>query len=1152
MKIKQFGFAALTALAALAAPPAIHADVLLTEDFNYPAGNLYGQGDWLQSGSNTNAPIQVGAASLAYPGYADATGSAVVLGGTNSADQRLFKLFANNAAPILSGSLYYSALINVQAVGGEVYFLAFGNGTRTQLVDTKSPSELARIFACPGTTDGKFQLGMSKNSATPAMRSGELNLNQTYLVVLKYEIVSGTTNDICTLWVNPVAETDAPVGATSAGADASETYGLQAIELRQGGTPSKPAPNVTVDAVRVATTWADLFGGNTGGGTEPEPPVAPTEATIALSQTELVFNPTLQGYPVSATINVKTTGATAPVSIAGLTNFTANPSTLTAEEANAGADITFTFKATKGGTFNETATFSTTGAQDATLTLKAQATAVTSIPMSTQIINLPADGEEVYNYAGPATVTHIDAAKRRVYAQDMTGALCVDYSFVDGEIPVKVGDKFKNQLCSIVTEVGVPYLLALQTPTVSGTGSKEPLTVAPTDFKTSLESYIHRLVTVENVDFSALPAGTLFTEKGVKGVAAGVEVTILPFAGSDLIGKPVPASTPVTGISRSMSGITISPRSAADVVIVETPAPEASLTLSTEQVMAPEAFASINEPTVFARVKATAANLKAPVQVFLTGANANMYSIDVEEIAAGSSETVVTITYLPTAIGKHTARLNFDSSDTSVATGIQFTAMAIDPANPPVLSSNASTLTPFTAAVNGTQEQTVTVTAANLPDYGSARILNPSGAFRINSTTLLKSGNTLLKVTFAPKAAGTFTDEIELKAPGGNTLSFTVTGTSTGDAPVEEKQGDSFPLDPSNPLTYLNETFSGVTTNKPFAIAGWKNIAEEGTRAWWGYTDSADGNSMAKVTAYDSKATIGTPAAMLLATPALDYRNTASNARFLTFRVKGQYLADGMTDRLDVCYMDLAEGNLYAQPLNGLNIPATADQNNTWHDYVVDLDGLDLADTFFIGFRFESTRGRDNSAVYYVDDVTWGRSDLLFIRPSQRVAEFTKDATTATFSATGLNLTAPIALKMVGSHASSFTLSTTEIPATGGSFDVTFNATENGTYIGFVEMKSPGAPVSYIDLTGLYDTTNGVEAVSGSAATSTVEFALSGRTLTALSTLPVEKVELFAASGALVAASTGKTVELSTVAPGIYIARATTAAGTTTARILVK
>lgn len=1150
MKIKQFGFAALTALAALAAPPAMNADVLLTEDFSYPAGSyLYGQGDWLQVSTNANAPIQVGTPSLSYPGYADAAGGAVTLAGTNSADQKLFKMFADNDAPVKSGAVYYSALINMQSVNDDVYFLAFGGGAKTQIADQKSPSEYARIFACKGSTDGKFQLGMSKNAANPTVRSADLNFNETYLVVLKYEFVPGTTNDKVTFWVNPVAEADAAVGTTTANGDPSETYGLQAFELRQGGSGSKACPTVTVDAVRVATTWADLFGGNAGGGEDPEPPVTPSDATIALSQSELVFDPTIQGFPVSATVNVKTTGATAPVSIAGLTNFTAEPATLTADEANAGADVTFTFKATKGGNFTETATFSTTGAQDVTLTLKAQATAVTTIPMSTQIINLPADGEELYNYTGTATVTHIDAANRRVYAQDMTGALCVDYSFVDGELPVKVGDKFKNQLCAIVTELNVPYLLALNAPTVSGTGSKEPLTVAPTDFKTSLENYIHRLVTVENVDFSALPAGTLFTAKGVKGVAAGVEVTVLPFAGSDLIGKPVPASSPVTGISRSMSGITISPRSAADVVIAETPAPEeASLTLATEQVMAPASFASINQPTVFARVKATATALKAPVQVFLTGANAAMFSIDVEEIAAGSSETVVTITYLPTAIGKHTARLNFDSSDTSVATGVQFTAMAIDPENPPVVSADVAALTPFTAAVNGTQEQSVTVATANLPDYGAARVVNPSGAFRINSTTLLKSGNTTLKITFNPKAAGTFTDEIELAAPGGNTVKFTVTGTATGDAPVEDKQGDSFPLDPSNPLTYLNETFSGLTTNQPFAIAGWKNIAVEGTRAWWGYTDSADGNSMAKVTAYDSKATASSPATMLLATPALDYRNTAS--RFLTFRIKGKYLAEGMTDRLDVLYMDLAEGDLYAQALDGLNIPATADQNDTWQDYVVDLEGLDLADTFFIGFRFASTRGRENSATYFVDDVTWGRSDIAFIRPSQRAAQFTQNTTSATFSVTGINLTAPIALKMVGSHASSFTLSTTELPAEGGNFNVTFNSTDDGTHIAFVEMKSEGAPVSYIDITGKYDSTNGIEAVAGNAIA--VEFALSGRTLTALSSQSVESVEVFAASGALVAASTGKTADLSTLAPGIYIARATTAAGTATSRIIVK
>ncbi len=48
--------------------------------------------------------------------------------------------------------------------------------------------------------------------------------------------------------------------------------------------------------------------------------------------------------------------------------------------------------------------------------------------------------------------------------------------------------------------------------------------------------------------------------------------------------------------------------------------------------------------------------------------------------------------------------------------------------------------------------------------------------------------------------------------------------------------------------------------------------------------------------------------------------------------------------------------------------------NKEWQSFDVHLENQNIADVFYMGFRFTSTRGSDNSAVYYIDDVKWNLS----------------------------------------------------------------------------------------------------------------------------------------------------------------------------------
>ena len=181
-----------------------------------------------------------------------------------------------------------------------------------------------------------------------------------------------------------------------------------------------------------------------------------------------------------------------------------------------------------------------------------------------------------------------------------------------------------------------------------------------------------------------------------------------------------------------------------------------------------------------------------------------------------------------------------------------------------------------------------------------------------------------------------------------------------------------------------------------------------------------------------------------------------------------------------------------------------------------------------------------------------------FIRPSQTLHEFTvapNTPVTFNYSCTGLNLTDPIKLKMVGSHAANFTLSHEELPASGGDFSVTFNTTEEGLHTGFVEMTSGSAPKSYIDIYATADKESGEGAVT--TGDDTLMLSLVGTTLTARavdSTDAVVLIEVYSADGTLAASAANVPVlSVAALEAGIYVARATSLSGkTATAKVAVK
>ena len=744
-----------------------NAERLLTENFEYNLGNLYSQGGWLKYGTQAAGPVQVIDNALTYPDYQDkAVGKAVHLTQVASGED-LMRAVSETA--ISSGKVYLSALVKVNAVADDQYFLAFIQPTSAGIVDKKTPPENTRLIASKGSADGKFVFKISRNSATLFESTEEFELGKTYLVVMSYEFKEGTKNDVVQLWVIPAVASTEPQpnaainSATHTGADMKS---FQAIELRQGSSATKVGPEVIIDAIRVGTAWTDLFD------------VASTEPTMTV------------------------------------------------------------------------------------------------------------------------------------------------------------------------------------TPTVVYDGSA----------------------------------------------------------------------------------------------------------------------VAIGSSTTFATYAVEYANLENPIDVYLTGANRNQFEVSAETIPAGSGKATITLTYKPQAIGKHTARINFESTVSTLNTGFAATGIAWDPANPPMIVAHSGGLTPFTCKAGEQQKQTITVTTSDLPDYGKAAVKGLSnGAFIISTATLLKNGNTQINITFKPLVPGDYEEVIEFSGIKAVTETIRIYGTATENGTTEDREGDRLPLDDSKPLASYMQNFDGVTKNKPLSIEGWKNLAQVGNRAWWGYTWD-DGNGAAKVTPYDSKMEESTPCVMTLVSPALDFKNTPNPV--LTFKVMGTLMRDGMADQLEVCYIEKDGESMYVQPIDGLNIPASPDKNEEWVPYTIDLKGLDLADVFFIGFRFNSSRGTESTTSYYIDDFSWGQTNVPLIRPNIREGSFKatagKKATSPDIEIEGIALTSDIKISLYGAHKGFFTLSTTTLPAAGGKFNLDFLNTEPGEYAVEVDLNSEGAPLTAVIVGVQNETATGI------------------------------------------------------------------------------
>ncbi|MCF0195198.1 MAG: hypothetical protein HUK00_08495, partial [Bacteroidaceae bacterium] len=1024
--------------AALATSLTASADKLWSDSFDYQVGNLYSQGNWWRlAAATTQEPIQVVDDALIYPGYqTTAAGKAVQLVGTTDSSTKSERVKKQfAAAPVLEGAIFYSLLVKPM-----------------ELPQTNTNKFVIAGLAAANNSGWDDGVGNTSPFATVSLAPG------TEDGKFKFGYASSTAvptyidgeYDLGKTYLVVVkydfddnkkisiwinpADSTAEPTLSSLNGTTSPTYGLQGVCLYQQGSPNILG-KIIVDHVRVATDMASLFVED----------VPETPSTLFWSDSFNYNEGNLYGQDTWWRLSSTTTQE--PIQVIN-------------------DNLTYTGYQSKAlGKAVQLVGTSNSSTKSERVKKQFSETPITS-------------GELYYSMLVKPMEVSQDNTNKFIIA-GFTGRSSSGWGDGIGSTGLyattsisKGSEEGKFQF-GFATSTSTPELIA------------EDLDLGKTYLIVVKYAYETKQVTCWVNPTSATDAPTKVLTNTVSiSTTNGLQGLSLYQQGSSAIqGKIIVDNVRVAQDMPSLFK-------------EETPG-SAELSV-TEQLDFTDVAAPINQNTKFATFTVEAKNLEAPASVWLGGADRANFSLSTTTIPAGSGSYEVVVTYSPTAIGKHSATVNFDATPTSLSSTHALTAAAYDPTNLPTITMPA-TVDAFSADPKETDVKTITISSANLFDYVYLALEDQStgGTFQLNQGMLLPNGSDEVKITFAPNKPGDFTAKLKVYSAMVDTLCINLSGHSEGEMPSEPKQGGDLTLDTTSPLTYLVENFDVVTHNQPLDMTGWDNVAVTGPRAWWGYNFSTgEHGGAAKVTVYDSDADYDTPCEMLLVTPALDFKNAAS--KVFTCSVMGNFLPSAGTDEiLEVLYI---EDKDFMEPLQGLDIPFISDENNEWRDYVIDFDGQNLADVFFIGFRLKSYRGRNNSQTYYVDNVSWGRTDLPQVKADTRQltyeAGLDATVTSPTINVIGLNLTDDIKIKVSGPDASFFTPSVTTLPAEGGALTLESTFTEEREYAAYVELTSPGSGAFLIEVYATASKTTGVTAVTAKTA-ATAAYDLMGRKVTA-------------------------------------------------------
>ncbi len=443
---------------------------LLIENFDYPVGDSLGQHGWTGHGGTTM--LNIIADNQTYTNYFPSVGNQVYIG-TSSND------LSRGFTAVTSGNLYCAFVINVDTAKTtpDYFFHTYSTGAGS--------SFLNRIYVKDngdGTVKFGIQKGTTPNGGSAVWTTSSYPKDVPHLVVLKVEIVSGTTNDIPSIFVDPVLNGIEPTADAIATDLTSADYAsIDRVAIRQGTANS---PGAYFDGLRVATTWADAV---------MAPAISTATDILTFDLTTPAVTGTVNATAHTVALNVPfgtaitalvptftlSAGATAKVgTVAQVSGTTANDFTsavvydVTAEDGTTTQAWTITVTVAAGSTATDIITFNlTTPATTGTVDLSTH-TVVLNVPAGTNVTALvPTFTLSAGATAKVGTVAQVSG----ITANDFTSAVTYDVTAEDG-ITTQAWTVTVNVTAgSTATDI---LTFDLTTPAVTGTVNATAHTVA--------------------------------------------------------------------------------------------------------------------------------------------------------------------------------------------------------------------------------------------------------------------------------------------------------------------------------------------------------------------------------------------------------------------------------------------------------------------------------------------------------------------------------------------------------------------------------------------------------------------------------------------------------------------------------------------------
>jgi len=255
------------ALFILGLPTVVSAQRLLTEDFNYPPGQLTA----LNAGSNVSGskwitasgirkPLLVVRGNLSYPGYVTPPSrrNGHLLMDTGKRAERAYISFG----AVQNNPIYVSFLFKINSISN----LTSHDSAKSGLLGGfyVGTTFWGKIQIRRGVTPNTYNLGIvavQKYSVTRPVTwiNEDFAAGTTYVVTLSYQVISNPRGYLVKLWVNPPNVTGEPAAEASSYSFNSKAPNIGRFALNQGIY----SPKGEIDAIKISTSWYDATWNNT-------------------------------------------------------------------------------------------------------------------------------------------------------------------------------------------------------------------------------------------------------------------------------------------------------------------------------------------------------------------------------------------------------------------------------------------------------------------------------------------------------------------------------------------------------------------------------------------------------------------------------------------------------------------------------------------------------------------------------------------------------------------------------------------------------------------------------------------------------------------------------------------------------------------------